>query len=216
MTNAAGRKFYYPGGTLRSRVGIDVSDHNGVIDWQAVADDGIEFAFLRAGYRGYTEGGLFDDARFKENLAGVQAAGIPFGVYFFSSAVSTDEAREEALYALDRLGGAKPGYPVVFDQEKVSDAQGRANRLTGTQYTEHALAFCEEVASAGCQPMIYGNQHYLALLDLERLGTRPLWYAEYGVERPTSSFDFNIWQYAVGAPVAGIEGGADLNIQFLA
>lgn len=216
MTNTEGRKFYYPGGQLSSRVGIDISDHKGPVDWAAVAADGIEFAIVRIGYRGYTEGGLFVDEQFRANIEGARANGIAVGAYFFSSAVNSAEAREEAAFALQQLDGFELEYPLAYDQEQVSYEGGRANNLSFEQYSANAAAFCEEVKKAGYQAMIYGNQHYLGMLDLKgALAQYPLWYAEFGVNRTTGHFDYTIWQYTDSGTVAGVETTVDMNIHFL-
>lgn len=215
MENTKGRLYYYPDQRLSSRFGIDVSDHDGQIDWERVAADGVEFAFIRVGYRGYTQGGLMDDEFFEANLAGATANAIPHGVYMFSSAISELEAKEEADYVIAKLAGRGLEYPVVFDQEKVEDSSGRANNLTRAQYTANAKAFCDRVAAAGYQAMVYGNKHQLALLDLDELSAWPVWYAEYGVSVPTGQYDFTFWQYSHTGRVEGIEGDVDMNIQFL-
>jgi len=216
MSNEQGRKFYYPNSQLSSRVGIDISDHKGEVDWAAVAADGIEFAMVRVGYRGYTEGGIFLDQQFRANIEGARANGIAVGAYFFSSAVNAAEAREEAAFVIEQLAGFELEYPIAYDQEKVPDTAGRANNLSSEQYTANAAAFCEAVEQAGYDAMVYGNKHHLALLDLDLLGGYPLWYAEYGVNHPTGHFNFTIWQHSESAPVAGVGSTVDMNIHFLA
>ena len=215
MTNARGRMFYYPNGQLNSRFGIDVSDHEGPIDWQLVAADGVEFALVRVGYRGYTKGGLIADEQFENNIDGALSNGIMTGAYMFSSAINEKEAKEEADYAIEMLAGRSLEYPVVFDQEPVPDQSGRANKLSNKQYTANAKAFCSRVVEAGYQAMIYGNQHHLAKLQLKELADYPIWYAEYGVSKPTGEFDFTMWQYATDGAIEGIESAVDMNIHFL-
>ena len=214
MTNPQGRKFYFPNATLSSKVGIDVSDYDHEIDWAQVAADGIEFAFVRVGYRGYTQGGIVEDAQCSANLQGARANSVPIGTYFFSSAINEEEAREEAQFVVDKLNGMVLEYPIVYDQEQVADPSGRANNLTSAQYTANARAFCEAVNAAGYQAMIYGNQHHFGQLDLDQLAAWPLWYAEYGVSEPTGHVNFAMWQYSESGTVAGIEGGVDMNILF--
>ena len=97
--------------------GVDVSEFQGAIDWQQVKDAGAGFAILRLGWRGSTEGGLNLDTTFQQNYEGATAAGLPVGVYFFSQAVTEEEAREEAAFTLDALEGKTIAYPVVFDWE---------------------------------------------------------------------------------------------------
>ena len=213
-TDAHGRLAFCPAGAVASRCGIDVSDHNGAVDWAQVAQDGVEFAFLRAGYRGYTEGGVYADERFEENLAGSTAAGLDVGVYFYSSAVDEDEAREEAQFVLDALSGRLAGCRIAFDQEVSEGSQGRADSLTREQYTKNALAFCQTVEAAGHASLVYSNRKHLVKLDLESLGSRQLWYAEYATAHPNTLHDFTVWQYTNTGTVAGIEGAVDMNLWF--
>ena len=142
------RLAYYENGELRSDLGVDVSSHQGAIDWPAVAADGVDFAIVRAGNRGYTEGALYADERFSENVDGAEAAGLATGVYFFSQAVTPDEAREEADFVLGLLAGRPLDLPVAFDHEPVSDETGRANHLAGTELAACARAFCERIEHA--------------------------------------------------------------------
>lgn len=206
-----GRLVYYEDGSPASTVGIDVSSLQGEIDWNAVAQDNIDFAMLRCGRRGYTEGGIFADDQFQTNVAGAKNAGIPIGVYFFSSAVNEQEALEEANYVIDQINGAGVMYPVVYDAEPVTDPAGRANNLSSEQLTKNAQVFCKRIEEAGYLPMVYGNQHDLARMDLKHLGYE-VWYAEYTAGHPTGNADFIMWQYTNEASVDGIEGPVDMNI----
>lgn len=212
---------YTKDGRVASEAGVDVSEHDGAIDWPAVRAHGADFALVRVGYRGYGSGAIVGDAYFEENLRGAAEAGLKTGVYFFSQAVSPEEAREEALFTLGEVArtGVALSYPVVFDQEAISDDGARTDSLTNEQLTANALAFCQAVEAAGYEPMIYGNQHDLARLDLEgALRGYPVWYAEYGVREPTGQVDFRIWQYTASGTVGGIpatEGQVDMNIRFL-
>lgn len=210
------RYSYSEDGEQKSLLGIDVSDHQNSINWAAVKADGVEFAILRIGYRGSTEGDLYEDSRFADNVLGAQAAGMPIGVYFFSQATTEDEAREEAQFVLDKLSeqGLSPenlAYPVVFDQEP-AEGDGRANGLSAEQYTKNALAFCQAVEEAGYRPMVYGNQTDMAARDIDQLESYPVWYAEYGPSVPSANFDFTMWQYTNEGAVRGIDVPVDLNI----
>src|SRR5699024_10816934 len=129
---------------------IDVSSHQGEIDWQKVATSGVEFVFIRLGYRGYgSEGTLNLDPYFKQNLAGAKAAGLKVGIYFFSQAISVEEAREEAQFVLSYLAGTQLDYPVVYDWEPISGASARTDGLDSVTLTDCAITFCETVAQAG-------------------------------------------------------------------
>lgn len=210
-----GRYTYYKNNELASSVGIDVSDHQKEIDWQAVADDGIEFAIIRIGNRGYTEGGLFLDGQFEANMAGAENIGIKRGVYFFSQAITKEEALEEAAFVLDALGGRNLDYPVVYDHEPVTDSSGRANRLSSDQLSKNTQAFCEAIEEAGYKTMIYGNKKDIGRLDSSIRDTYDIWFAEYDTGIPSGQFDFIMWQYSSKGNVAGISTYVDMNIHFL-
>lgn len=210
--DGAGRLTYSEGGAVASLAGIDVSEHQGAIDWEAVAADGIDFAMVRIGNRGATEGALYLDERAADNLAGARAAGIAVGAYFFSQAVSDDEAREEAAFVLEHLDGAPLDFPIAFDQEPVHGMEGRANALSREQLTRNARIFCEAMEAAGYTPMVYGNKQDVAKLDRSALADWEFWFAEYGAARPSAQFDFRMWQYANDGEVAGIATRVDLNL----
>ncbi|HBT95132.1 MAG TPA: glycoside hydrolase [Coriobacteriia bacterium] len=212
-----GRFTYSENGTVLSRMGIDVSSHQGVIDWQTVAGDGIEFAFLRLGYRGATEGTINIDEYFETNFKGATDAGIPVGTYFFSQALDETEARAEAEYVLNVLQGRTLDYPVVYDFEPVflDTGAGRANAISDFQRTRNAVAFCELIEAAGYATMIYGNKEDIASYYLDTLGGRDIWFAEYDVDFPSGRFDFTIWQYTSSGRVAGIDTRVDMNIELI-
>lgn len=197
-----------------ARYGIDVSAHQGEIDWAAVAGDGVEFAFLRIGYRGYSAGALNLDGQFEANYAGAREQGIDVGVYFFSQAISEEEAREEARQVLSWLEGKEIQCPIVYDWEHIEEDTARTDSVDGETVTACARAFCEEIREAGYDPMIYcnGMLGYLSY-DLTQLEDYPLWYAEYE-DYPSYAYEVTIWQYTESGTVAGIQGKADRNIWF--
>lgn len=207
-----GRVSYTEDGETTAKTGVDVSDHQGYIDWDAVAADGIEFVFIRAGYRGSTEGELFQDDYFEYNLQFARAAGLQCGVYFFSQAISEDEAREEAEFVLQLLNGAELDYPVAFDYEQ--NAAGIQSRIEGMgreESTAIAQAFCETIERAGYKAMLYGNGYDLANYALDALDGYGLWYAEYS-GYPSCRRPYAVWQYSNEGFVAGIETAVDLNL----
>lgn len=221
----SGRPVYYQDGQPASRIGVDASDHQGYIDWGAVASDGIDFAIVRAGNRGYTEGSLSQDQYFEHNIDGAQAAGLDVGVYFFSQAVNADEAREEAQFVLRLLAGRSLQMPVAFDHEPITTgAVGRADDISNEELTACARAFCEIIEDAGYDAMVYGNRQDMARFSsldgsaeaaeqlAAQLEGRSVWLAEYDVAAPSAPFDFTIWQYTNSGQVAGIDTAVDLNI----
>lgn len=204
----------YELGSRRAKTGIDVSTHQKEIDWQAVAADGVEFAILRLGHRGYSEGGLFLDQTFERNLRGALDAGLEVGVYFFSQAVTPQEAEEEADYVLETLNGQKLDFPVAFDWENISGDEARTDGLDGEAMTRCAAAFCKRIEDAGYRPAVYFNQtqgylHY----DLRDLTDYELWLAEYD-PAPNFYYHFDLWQYSHTGRVNGIQGDVDMDLAF--
>lgn len=197
-----------------AKTGIDVSTHQKEIDWTAVAADGIDFAILRLGHRGYTQGGLFLDETFEQNLKGALDAGLEVGVYFFSQAVTPDEARQEADYILSVLDGQELPFPVAFDWESIPGADARTDGLDGETLTRCAAAFCQRIENAGYRAAVYFNQtqgylHY----DLRELTDYDLWLAEYDAV-PDFYYHFDLWQYSHTGRVDGIQGDVDLDLAF--
>lgn len=198
------------------RKGVDVSYHQGTIDWRRVKAAGYEFAFLRVGYRGYGQEGTINvDSEFATNLQNAQAAGLDVGVYFFSQAVNETEALEEAEFVKQQLSGVNLQLPVVYDPELIRGAVSRTDDVTGEQFTKNTIAFCEAMRQAGYEPMIYSNMIWEGLLfDMSRLTGYPFWYADYEPV-PQTPYDFSFWQYSEKGKVDGINGIVDLNVQFV-
>ena len=198
---------------IQAKTGVDVSTYQQEIDWNAVAADGIDFAILRLGYRGYTEGGLFPDQTFQTNLRGAQDAGLDVGVYFFSQAITPQEAEEEADYILSAIEGYNITYPIAFDWEPISPGNdARTDGLDNDVLTQCAAAFCAKIEAAGYTPAVYFNQSlgYLRY-DLRELTDSVLWLAEYDT-KPDFYYCFDLWQYTHTGQVAGIEGDVDLDL----
>ena len=194
--------------------GIDVSVYQGEIDWPAVAASGIDFAMIRAGYRGYSQGTLQLDERFQANMEGALAAGLDVGVYFFSQATTVAEAEEEADFVLEAIRSYPIRYPVVFDWEFITSGEARTDGMDGHGITQCAAAFCELVSVAGYTPMVYFNQDMGYLVyELQELDSSPFWLAEYD-SSPDFYYDFEMWQYTHTGTVPGIQGNVDLNLAF--
>lgn len=206
----------YDDETYTYRSGVDVSGHQGYIDWQEVKAAGFEFAIIRLGYRGYgTTGSLNVDVEFERNVKNAKAAGLDVGVYFFAQAINEEEAKEEARFVIDNLNGINLDLPVVYDPESILDDVARTDNVTGEQFTKNTIAFCEEIKNAGYDPMVYSNMLWEAYkLDLEQLSDYRIWYADYE-PHPQTPYDFEFWQYTNEAQVNGISGNSDLNIQLI-
>lgn len=206
-------KLYYNDSDYDCRLGVDVSHHQGYIDWQKVKAEGYDFTFLRIGYRGYgKEGNINADTEFDRNIQNAKNAGLDVGVYFFAQAINEEEAKEEADFVIKKLQSYSLELPVVYDPESILDATARTDDVSGEQFTKNAAAFCKTIKKAGYEPMIYSNMLWEAYkLDLEQLSDYPVWYADYELV-PQTPYDFTFWQYTNEGSVNGISGNTDLNI----
>lgn len=201
----------YSDKNYRSEAGVDVSDHQGEIDWNAVRKAGIGFAMIRVGYRGTTEGRVNKDSRFSENIRGAVNAGIKTGVYFYSQAKNKDEAIEEAKFVVRQIRGKDVTYPVAFDMEWGK----RVSSLTILERTEITDAFCSVIKENGFTPIVYGNVSWLyTSIDLKYLTKYPNWLACYD-KKPGFVYHYRIWQYTEKGHVKGISTTVDLDICLL-
>ena len=204
----------YGDGTLDSEVGVDISSHQQSVDWEAVKAAGVDFAILRAGYRGYTEGAIQEDETFLTNLAAAKDAGLKVGVYFFSQALDKAEAVEEAEFVLNLLDGAELDYPIFFDWEDI-EAEARTDGMDSVTLTACAVAFCKRVELNGYRAGVYFNQRFgYEEFDLRELQDYELWLAEYALS-PSFPYHFDVWQYANDGMLSGVDGPVDLNLAFV-
>lgn len=208
---------YNTDGSRNAATGIDISSHNTVTDWEAVKADGIEFVMLRVGYRTYGGGIVKEDEKFSTYYKDAKAAGLKVGAYFFSQAVTEEEAIEEARLTAKKLKGCELDYPVVFDWEIIYDSGddgARTDNVPVDSLTDLTLAYCQHIKEFGYEPMIYqGKRCALLKYDLPRLQGIPFWLAEYG-DGPTYIYEYDMWQYSCKGTVAGIEGKVDLDLSF--
>lgn len=191
---------------------MDVSEHKLEIDWQAVADAGVDFAIIRIGGRLMQSGGLYEDAYFRANLEGAKAAGLKVGVYFFSQALNAQEGLEEAEFVLGLLDGVELDYPVVCDWEYLGGNTARTYGAEPAEITAGIDAFCARVEEAGYRGMLYFNAYcgYIKM-DLRELTDYDFWYAQYS-DVPSYRYHFQMWQYSSSGQVDGIDSDVDLNL----
>lgn len=190
------------------RYGVDVSTFQSDIDWQKAADAGIDFAIIRIGFRGYGSAGkLMEDEKFQANIEGAKAAGLDVGVYFFTQAITEEEAVEEANFVLDTLDGAELTAPVYIDIEDITYDSGRMDNanLTRDQYTANCDAFCRTIEEAGYRAGIYANMNWLHnFLDHEYLQEKyEIWLAHY-TQSTSYEGEYSSWQYSSEGSVPGI------------
>ena len=196
------------------RLGIDVSDHQLQIDWPQVADAGVEFAFVRIGYRGYTQGQIYADESAAANLTGAKAAGLDVGAYFYSQALNEQEAAEEAAFCIELLKEYEIDLPVVFDWEYVS-TDARTGAMDAATLTACAKAFCEAIEAAGYEAMIYANPDISRnMLDMFQLQDYSFWLAMYS-DTMNYRDKVDYWQYTCTGTVPGIETNVDINLQLI-
>ena len=226
MWNDTGDRLIYTGDRFRTRFGIDVSAYQNraseskTIDWQAVRDDGVEFAMIRAGFRGTSTGTLNADEYYAQNIDGAMAAGIETGVYFFAQAITVEEAIEEADFVIDLLRNHEINGPVAYDWE-MHNSTYRVYGTTPEMATACAIAFCKRIQEAGYTPMIYAGT-YVSYIKYDQGAIAPYlsWYPEYKSDAseklyPTIRYQMDYWQFSSKCSVAGITGNVDVNLQFI-
>jgi GH25 family lysozyme M1 (1,4-beta-N-acetylmuramidase) len=200
--------------TGESRIGIDVSKWNGEIDWDKVRNAGVEFAIIRAGYRGSSTGSLVEDPYFVANIRGAQSAGIEVGVYFFTQAVNEVEAVEEASMVMALTKDYVMDFPIFIDTEGAG-GDGRADGLDANMRTKVCRAFCETLANEGYLAGIYASRNwYNTQLNMTELQAFSIWLAEYR-SVPLYQGYYEMWQYTSKGKVDGIKGNVDMNICYV-
>jgi len=219
-------RLVYDGRDFRTRFGIDVSSHqnrsclNETIDWEAVAEDGVDFAMVRIGYRGTSTGGLNADAYYEQNIEGAMDAGLETGVYFFAQAVTVEEAIEEAEFVLELLEDLEINGPVAYDWE-MKDSSYRVYGTPPEMATACAVAFCERIKAAGYTPMVYAGSYVSYVkYDQGALADYLYWYPEYKSDEseklyPQLYYQMDYWQFSSKCYIDGIGGHVDANIQFI-
>lgn len=193
--------------------GIDISKHNGDIDFNKVKQAGFSFAFIRIAYRGYGKSGnLKVDEMQEKNLKKAIEAGLKVGAYVFSQSINKKEAIEEAKLAVKLLKNYKLDLPLVYDIETIKNDIARTDDVSGAQHTENAIAFCEEVKKAGLTPAIYSNMVWEDYyFDMEKLNGYDIWYADYN-KIPQTPYNFKYWQFSEVGLVNGVDGIVDLDV----
>ena len=208
-----GSFMYYDDENFYSRIGVDVSKWNGDIDWYALKEQGVEFAIIRVGYRGYETGELVLDDRYYEYMDGASDAGLDIGVYFYSQAMTEEEAVEEAWFVLDCIRGYEISLPVYFDTEEVEEGESRTDVIAAGSYTLNADAFCSTIEENGYHAGVYASNGWIRRnLDLSWLTDYEIWYAQYN-DTPGREYGFDMWQYTKHGDLYGCDNWLDMNIR---
>ncbi len=206
---------YYEDGKKTSYVGVDISKFQDYVDFVKLKKAGIEFVMIRVGARGYGTGQLILDEYFSDNIKRASDAGLEIGVYFYSQAITEDEAKEEAKMVIESLGDYQITYPVAFYMELVDNDTARTDVLTREQKTSIAKAFLGDIAAAGYKTMIYGDKEWLIKeIDMSKLTAYDVWLSQ-NEDIPDYPYKFAMWQYDFDGSVDGIAGYVNLNISFI-
>ena len=214
-----GKLYYFDqNGVKASKLGIDVSFYNKGINWEAVKAQGIDFAILRAGGRGWESGLIYDDEVFVRNLIAARKVGIDVGVYIYSTAINKAEAIEEAQYVLELLNGTKLEYPIFIDVEQSGDyPKGRSDTLSKAERAETIHAFCSTVRSAGYEAGIYSSAYFfIESMYQPSVSEYYVWIANYTRNNrlPSYSGNYDMWQFTDSGYVNGVRGKLDMNVIF--
>ena len=217
MEEKAGLKRYLENGKEVSYVGVDISKQTGDVNFTSLKAAGVDYVMIRLGARGYSTGQLSIDEKFKENIEGAVAEGLDVGVYFYSQAISQDEALQEASIVIQNLEPYKGNikYPVAFDMEFVANDEARIDGLSREDRTAIATSFLESIKAAGYIPMIYGDKEWLIKeIDLAKLQDYDIWLTQEA-DLPDYPYRYAMWQYTTTGVVNGIKGDANINICFI-
>ncbi|MCM1039782.1 MAG: glycoside hydrolase family 25 protein [Ruminococcus sp.] len=217
LSESANLKKYVENGKKISYVGIDISKHNGSVNFRSLKAAGIDFVMLRLGARGYSTGQLSLDDNFVENIEAAAEAGLDIGIYFYSQAINQEEAIQEANFVVQNLEPYRADitYPVAFDMEKVSNDKARIDELSRDDKTTITGSFLSGIQAAGYIPMIYGNKEWLIKnIDLARLQDYDVWLSQ-DEDVPDYPYQYVMWQYTTTGVVNGIQGDANLDICFV-
>lgn len=217
MEDNGGLKRYMENGRKISYVGVDISKHTGKIYFPGLKAAGIDYVMIRLGSRGYSSGQIALDENFKENIDGALEAGLDVGIYFYSQAISQDEAVQEANFVVQNLEPyrGKVKYPVAFNMGFVSNDKSRIEGLSREDKTNVTISFAEAVKASGYVPMVYGDKEWLIKeVDLAKLQDYDIWLSQEE-DIPDYPYRYAMWQYDTDGILNGIDGGADLNICFV-
>ncbi len=210
-----GKLKYYSDGKKISFLGVDVSRYQKDINFSTLKQNGVEYVMIRLGSRGYKTGALQLDEYFTKNLEQAQNAGLDIGIYFYSQAMTQEEAIEEANLVIENIKDKNIKYPIAFDMEFVENDQARVETLSRDERTVITQAFLKRISEAGYIPMIYGSKEWLIKrIDISKLSGYSVWLADEE-DIPDYPYQFEMWQYTKKGTISGIDGFVDLNISFV-
>ena len=208
---------YYANGKCVSSFGIDISQKTTSVSYDRLKSQSVDFVMVRIGARGYDSGKITEDERFEEHVKGLKEAGVPFGVYFYSQAISQEEISQEVNFILQTLTKyeVKPTYPVAIDMELVINDHARIEGVSKADRTHLIGTFCDAVKAAGYSPAIYGDKTWLLTeMDLGAVSQYNVWLSRDG-DLPDYPYTMGMWQYETEGKISGIVGDYGMNISFI-
>lgn len=217
LSETANIRKYTENGKKISYIGADISKHDGDVNFNSMKAAGVDYVIIRLGARGYATGQLTLDEYFVENIEAAIEADLDIGIYFYSQAISQEEANQEANFVIQNLEPYRANikYPVAFAMEKISNDQARTDTLTREDKTIIANTFLGGVQAAGYVPMLYGNKEYLIKgVDMTQLQSYDVWLSQEQ-DIPDYPYQYTMWQYTTTGVLNGIKGDANLNICFV-
>ncbi|MBD5520375.1 MAG: hypothetical protein HDR03_04005 [Lachnospiraceae bacterium] len=217
LSESAGIRKYTENGKKVSKIGVNISKHSGAVNFRSMKSAGIDYVMLRLGARGYGTGQISLDDNFVENIEAAIEAGLDIGIYFYSQAISQEEATQEANFVIQNLEPYKAhiNYPVAFDMENVPNDNARIDGLARDDKTTITATFLSGVQAAGYIPMLYGNKEWLIKnIDLTKVQDYDVWLAEDDAI-PDYPYLYTMWQYTTTGVVNGVTGDASINICFV-
>lgn len=188
--------YTYEDEKYKSKWIVDVSSYNKDVDFQKLKELGLEGVMIRALWRGYTEGGLYEDEMLKTHYQKALEANLEIGFYVFSQAISKEEVKEEFDYLIELIKDYQVDLFICYDYESAGKVDGRIYNLNRIERTDNAMYFAELCENAGYKPMIYTNSdwaynHY----DMTKIKKYPLWYASYK-DAADLPYEAIMWQYS--------------------
>lgn len=215
LKSVDGKLKYYSGDKVVSFVGVDISRYQKSVDFEQIKNSGIEFVMLRVGSRGYQTGQIALDETFEENIKKASEAGLDIGAYFYSQAINTTEAIEEANMVINALNGYKIKYPVAFVMEPVENDMARIDSVTKDNRAVIAATFLNTVQAAGYKTLLFGDEEWLVKkLDLNNFPTTSIWLSDDS-DMPDYPYQFVMWRYTTTGSVVGISGDVNMDICFV-
>lgn len=211
-----GKMVYYEGNKKVSRLGVELSEDSGTVDFEALREAGVDFVMLKIGSRGYGTGLVTMDKSFISNIEAAGKAGLEIGVYFCSQAVTVSEAAEEAKFVTDNLVSYEITYPVAFWMESIKNDNARTDILDAEQKTQVVEAFLNDVERAGYETILYGDKDWLLteILPSELLKEHDVWLTDQSTV-PDYPYQYKMWEYSAGNTVSGVEKEVNYTISFV-